>query len=114
MSKQKYKTRYFRLEWNCTCNEFYEFLQAVKKVSIKASYFRAQIGEIYLSVKGLSDESDLYGNRLFDVETIEDVLFNYRKQIRVLGTLVSKPKPELNYTSVWIDLGNLPLPEAHV
>lgn len=104
MTKPKEKTRHFKLEWNCTREELLEFFQAIKKVTTQATYCRARIGEIYLSVKGLENESNLYGEMLTNFDTAEDVLHEWRKKIRILKNLSSRPTPEKTWKVNWIDL----------
>ena len=109
MNKTKVTSRHFRLEWNCSIIELLEFFAAVSKVTIKACYFRANIGEIYLSVRGLENQSNLYGEMLTDFEVVEDVLHEWRKKIRILATLSRKPNPENNWHGQWIDLKTITL-----
>ena len=104
MTKQKEKRRYFKLEWNCSTAELIEFYEAVKKVTSQAICFRANFGEIYLCVKGVDNESNLYGEMLTDFETIEDVLHEWRKKIRLLRTLTRRPTPEKYWRGQWSNL----------
>lgn len=104
MCKQKETRRHFKLEWNCSTAELLEFFEAVKKVTSQAIYFRANFGEIYLSVKGAENESNIYGEMLTDFETVEDVLHEWRKKIRILRTLSRRPMPEKYWHGQWIDL----------
>jgi hypothetical protein len=103
--KPKIKTRHFRLDMGVTSSaEQQKFFQAIKKVSIKAEYFRAQIGEIYLSIKGLENESNLYGEMLTDFQTVEDVLHEWRKNIEIVRQLDRRPQPEIRYVGRWLEI----------
>ena len=102
--RPKISRRHFRLDWNCTHAELLEFFRRLKEMTIEAEYFRGQIGELYLSVKAELRESDLYGVPYFEMETVEDLLFDYRKKLPVLKTLVKKPLPERIWGGAWIDI----------
>lgn len=106
--KPKTRTRHFRLEWNCSPDELKEFFSLVRERSVRASYYRAQIGELYLSVTGAFNDSNLYGEMLSDHPTVEDLLHEWRHKIRLLKTLTGRPQPELRWRASWIDLHALP------
>lgn len=90
----KYTTEHYRLDWTCSREMFMRFFEELAKISPKIEYFHAGIGEIYLTMKTL--DHDL-------LTTHYDVFHNWRKEIKVINHLSSKPQPQKNWQGSWIN-----------
>lgn len=99
-TKAKITSRHYKLSWDCSIDELKSFYRAAADVIVSGAIFRAGIGELYLSVRGVDTSRE-------DIETIEDVLHKFRRQIRIEKTLSCKPKPERRWRGTWIDLEKL-------
>lgn len=99
-TKAKITSRHYKLCWDCSVDELKSFYRAVASVVVSGAIFRAGIGEFYLSVRGVDSSRE-------EIETIEDVLHKFRRQIRIERNLSGKPKPERRWRGIWIDLKKL-------
>lgn len=91
------ETRHYLFEWS-TPETLKSFLEDLKKTSKSIKTFRGNIGEIYISVKGVFDGSDV-----LNIETTEDILNNWRKKgMKRLREYERKPSPQRSFRGDWV------------
>jgi len=91
------ETRHYLFEWN-TAENLEAFLANLKNTSKEIKTFRGNIGEIYISVTGIFDGSDI-----LDIETTECIIHQYTKKgMKKLREYERKPSPQRFFSSDWI------------
>lgn len=88
-----YSNRHYFIDWNCTWSEFQCFIGELFKVSVSVRYF-STVGHVYVSVKA-------YDRPNATITTVEDVMHQWRKKIRVIKTLATQPRPQDRYYGEW-------------
>ena len=96
MSASYIKTRHFLLEWS-TAQALGVFIEHTKNVCSTFSIFRANFGEIYLSITGPYDP-----NCELDINTFDGVLDDHRQEITVLREFFRKPRPQNSFKGEWV------------
>lgn len=93
------ETRHFLFEWG-SADALRQFLDALKKTSKEIKIFRGNIGEIYISIKGIFDGSDV-----LNIETTEDILHDFRKKgMKRIREFSRKPSPQRSFRGDWISI----------
>lgn len=91
------ETRHYLFEWN-TAENLKSFLTDLKKTSKSIKTFRGNIGEIYVSIKGIFDGSDV-----LNIGTTEDIIYGtYRKSMKILKEYDRKPSPQRYFKGDWV------------
>ena len=93
------ETRHYLFEWS-TSETLKAFLDDLKKTSKSIKTFRGNIGEIYVSIKGIFDGSDV-----LNIETTEDIIYQYAKKgMKRLREYERKPSPQRSFRGDWVSV----------
>ncbi len=91
------ETRHYLFEWS-TSETLKAFLDDLKKTSKSIKTFRGKVGEIYVSINGIFDGSDI-----LNIETTEDIIYGtYRKSMKILKEYDRKPSPQRYFKGDWV------------